>query len=350
MGLSSKSAQTGRSRKIYSAVAVLAVASLALTGCSRGGSSSGGKTITIRYALGQVKGTPVADAAVAFQKEVESKSGGKIKVKVYYSGDIGSNEDVMEQAHDGTVQLFTVDPSFLEPYYPAAQFTTLPFLFKDTTAAYGYWDGPIGTEEKDAILKNSGMRVLNAEEFGFHNLVNSKRPIHTIADVAGLKFEASDSPVDVKFFNALKIHPVVTSLSETYTALQQGVINGIDLGFGSLLAQKQYEVAKYIAVTNDSYSTGLTMANEKFFQGLSSADQKILEAAAADVEGTERTAQQAADASAETYIKAHGGVVTDISDTELQKFKDAMAPIYDDVSGLIGADAAKWYGEYTAGN
>src|SRR3978361_1793907 len=134
----------------------------------------------------------------------------------------------MAEVLRGQVQMFTVDPGFLAPYYESAQFTTLPFLFKNTDEAYGYWDGPTGKEEKDAILTHTGLRVLNAEEFGFHNLVNSQRPINRLPDVAGLKFEATDSPVDIKTYEALGIHPVVTSLSETYTALQQGVIDGID--------------------------------------------------------------------------------------------------------------------------
>jgi TRAP-type transport system periplasmic protein len=353
MGALSRPARVrgGHWRNIYRVSAVVAVGALALGGCSRGGdSASDVRPVTIRYALGQVKGTPVADAAEQFKKDLESQSDGHIKVDVYYSGDLGSNEDVMKQAHDGTVQMFTVDPSFLEPYYPSAQFTTLPFLFPDVQAAYDYWDGDTGTKEKDAILKNSGMRVLNAEEFGFHNLVNSKHPINTIDDVKGLKFEASDSPIDVKFYEALKIHPVTTSLSETYTALQQGVIDGIDLGFGSLLAQKQYEVAKYIAVTNDSYSTGLTMINDKFWGTLSSDDQKLITDEAAKIETSERTAQQKADADAEVTIKNAGGQVTDIPPDELQKFKDAMTGIYDDLGDLVGQDAVTWYDEYSSGS
>lgn len=341
-------------------VGMVTLTALALSGCSRGGTSdsagssggsggSGGKSYTIRFAVGQVKGTPVANAALSFKEQVESATKGRIKVNVYNSGELGSNEDVMEQVHGGSVQMFTVDPGFLAPYYEAAQFSTLPFLFKNTDEAYGYWDGSTGKKEKDAILAHTGLRVLNAEEFGFHNLVNSKRPINTIADVKGLKFEATDSPVDIMTYKALGIHAVVTSLSETYTALQQGVIDGIDLGFGSLLAQKQYEVAKYIAVTNDSYSTGLTFVNEKFFQTLSADDQKLVTETAAKIEGPERDAQKKADADAETFIRDHGGVVTTPSTEALSEFQNAMKPIYDDLEKLIGADAVTWYNEYKSG-
>src|ERR1700754_3341604 len=177
------------------AIAVAAVATaLVLAGCSRGGESSSAgseKKVSIRFAVGQVKGTPVANAALDFKKQVEDATKGRISVSVYNSGELGSNEDVMTQVHDGQVQMFTVDPGFLAPYYESAQFPPLPFLFKNTDEAYGYWDGPTGKEEKDAILTHTGLRVLNAEEFGFHNLVNSQRPINRLPDVAGLKFEAT---------------------------------------------------------------------------------------------------------------------------------------------------------------
>jgi tripartite ATP-independent transporter DctP family solute receptor len=309
-----------------------------------------GKSYTIRFAVGQAKGTPVSDSAESFKKQVEDATGGRVKVNVYYAGELGSNPSVAEQLHSGTVQMFNVSPGFLAPWYKAAQFTRLPQLFDSEQEAGEFWDGPIGAKEKAGILQNTGIRVLNAESYGFHDLVNRKHAVHGLDDLKGMKFQATSNPIDLAIYKAWGIQPVTMSLSDTYTALQQGVVDGISLGYTSLQAQKQYEVAKYITESNTQYSAGLTMINDKFFSGLSQDDQQLLQEVAKKIEGPERAAEEAATTTAKEYIQQHGGQITMLTDQEKTAFRDSVKPVYDQIGTLLGADAVEWFKELQAAN
>jgi tripartite ATP-independent transporter DctP family solute receptor len=331
----------------------LVCALLCVTACSGGknaaaGGGAGGKPVTIRYALGQAKGTPVGDAADQFAKDVQAATNGRVKVQVYYTGTLGTNQAVADQLHAGSVQMMTVDTAFLTSYYQSAQFTNLPYLFTTSQQAYNYWDGPIGKQESAAILSHAGLRVVNAEEFGFHNLVNNQRAVHTVADAKGLRVEATGSQVVIQSLKALGMNPVVIALNETYTALQQKTIDGLELGFASLQAGKQYEVAPYVTISHDNYSTGLTLVNEKFYQTLSASDQKLIGDEALKVQATERTAEAKAEQVAEAYVTAHGTKVVTLTADQQKAFRDAAQPVYDNVKSLMGADAASWLQQYQA--
>jgi tripartite ATP-independent transporter DctP family solute receptor len=341
-----------RKLTVLRAAAVLSTLGVALAGCadksSDSGSAAGGKPVTIKYALGQAKGTPVANAAEQFAADLKSASNGRINVQVYYTGTLGTNQAVADQLHAGTVQMMTVDTAFLAPYYNSAQFTNLPYLFTTSQQVYDYWDGPIGKQEDDAILAHTGLRVLNAEEFGFHNLINNQRPVHQVADAKGLRIEATNSQVVIQTFKALGINPVVIALNETYTALQQKTIDGLELGFSSLQAGKQYEVAKYVTVSHDNYSTGLTLANEAFFSKLSSADQTLIKNEALKVQASERAAQAKAEDAAQQFVVAHGTQVVTLTEEQQKAFRDAVQPVYDNVASLMGSDAVGWLKSYQA--
>jgi tripartite ATP-independent transporter DctP family solute receptor len=330
----------------------LVCALLCVTACSGGkhaAAEGGGKPVTIRYALGQAKGTPVGDAADQFAKDVQAATDGRVKVQVYYTGTLGTNQAVADQLHAGSVQMMTVDTAFLTSYYQSAQFTNLPYLFTTSQQAYTYWDGPIGTQEKAAILSHAGLRVLNAEEFGFHNLINNQRPVHTVADAKGLRVEATSSQVVIQSLKSLGMNPVVIALNETYTGLQQKTIDGLELGFASLQAGKQYEVAPYVTVSHDNYSTGLTLVNQNFFQTLSSSDQQLISSEALKVQATERTAEIQAEQDAQTFVEAHGTKVVTLTADQQQAFRAAAQPVYDNVKTLMGQDAASWLQEYQTG-
>lgn len=327
---------------------VAACSSQSSKATSTGTGDSGGASHTIRFAVGQTKGTPVANAADTFKKDVGAATNGRINVQVYYAGALGPNQAVTDQLHSGSVQMMTVDVAFLAPYYNSAQVTLLPYLFTTSKQAYAYWDGPIGNEEKQGILQHTGLRVLNAEQFGFHNLVNNVRPVHSVADAKGLKVEATGSQVVIQTLHALGEDPVVIALTEAYTGLQQHTIDGVELGFESLQAGKQYEVAKYVTISLDNYSTGLTMVNEKFFQTLSAGDQKLISDEALKVQNSERTADGQAEKDAQGFVAAHGAKIVTLTADQQKAFRTAVQPVYDNAQSLMGSDAAKWLQQYQA--
>jgi tripartite ATP-independent transporter DctP family solute receptor len=318
-----------------------AVAATASSGASQA-------TYTIRYALGQGPGSSVGQAALYFKKQVEKLTAGAVGVDIFYTGQLGSNQAITDQTYNGNIQMVTIDPNFLVKYYPAGQFSDMPYLFDSSEEAFAYWDSPVGTLEKQAILKNTGLRVLNAEEFGFHNFANNQRPVHSIADVKGIKMQATGSSVYIQTLSMFGASPVVVPLNEAYTAIQQGVLQGVDLGFNSLLSSKLYEVAPYITVSHDNYSTGLTMVNDKWWRSLPNNHQKVIYAALQRAEAIERKGSVLADKIDEKYIASHGGKIVRLTPAQHAGFVNAVKPLYDNLGQTLGPDAVTWYTKWKA--
>lgn len=303
---------------------------------------------TIKYALGQGPGSSVGNAALFFKKRVEKDTNGAVAVDIFYTGQLGSNQAITDQAYNGNIQMVTIDPNFLVKYYPSGQFSDMPYLFNSSQEAFAYWDSPVGTLEKQAILKNTGLRTLNAEEFGFHDLANNVHAIHTLADLKGIKMQATGSTVYIQTLTQFGANPVVVQLNEAYTAIQQGVLQGVDLGFNSLLSTKLYEVAPYITVSHDNYSTGLTMVNDKWWQGVPNNLQKTIYADLQAAQKVERHGSVVGDKIDQKYIAAHGGKITQLTAAQHQTFVDAVKPLYDNLQGTLGADAVTWYAKWKA--
>jgi TRAP-type C4-dicarboxylate transport system substrate-binding protein len=137
-------------------------------------------------------------------------------------------------------------------------------------------------------IKKAGVRPLIWTDAGFRNLTNSKRPIKKLGDLKGLRIRIPPNPVFVAAFKAFGIDPVTLSWSETFNALQQGVVDGQENCYSAVQTESFYESQKYATDIQWLYTVSHFSISEKYFQSLPAAVQEKIIQAGKDATAWER--------------------------------------------------------------
>jgi TRAP-type transport system periplasmic protein len=216
-----------------------------------------------------------AAGSTIFKQLVEVETGGAVEVKLFPAGQLGGEREVAEGTKLGTIQMGMLSGP-LANFYKEAQVLDIPYLFSSYPVAWKVLDGWFGKEMAEDCLKKTGMRILAYDQVGFRNFTNSARPIKSPADLKGLKIRVMESPVYIALIKALGGSPTPISWTETYTSLQQKVVDGQENPVTSIKYAKLYEVQKYLTLDGHTYGVSFMLINEKFFQTLPKETQAII--------------------------------------------------------------------------
>lgn len=224
---------------------------------------------------------PRHKSLLKFKEIVESKSNGAIKVDIYYSSQLGSEADQMEQVKLGVIQA-TRGGSF-EAASPKLLIYTMPFLFKDIKAVHKITRGPIGDKIAKEAEKNGIIILATGDAGGLRNFTNNVRPITKPADLKGLKFRTPPIESIVKTIEALDGSPASMPYGEVYMGLKTGVINGQENPYVNITAMKFHEVQKYLSVVNYQYHPDPFFVSLMWYNKLKPELQKILKEASVEM-------------------------------------------------------------------
>jgi tripartite ATP-independent transporter DctP family solute receptor len=327
------------------AMALLALVAVAATNAA----FAADKTV-IRFSAGIGSRTDPSNIAIQqFKTDVEAAAPGRIEVQIFYGNQLGTLQDVADQVKDGTIQMNSVSFGFLAKYLPDVQAVLLPFLFSDAAQAHAAYDGPIGQDIKDKLAAKSGIRILGIGEFGFKNVFNSKRPVVTMQDLAGLKLRVVPTPITLATFKALGAVPVSMDYAETYTGIQRGVIDGAEFAYGTIYDAKFYETAKYVSDTGHFFEGYCFAINEKFLLGLPADLQKIIRDSAIKLQNLDRQLVAKQDQEAKALLAGKGMTLTTLSPAVRAQMREAVRPVYEEAKTKFGfgPDGIRWIDELT---
>lgn len=215
-------------------------------------------------------------AAIVFKEMVEAGSKGEIEVRILGANKGGNERQQLEKVQNGINQMANVSEGTQHSFFKPALTIGIPFLFSSQAVAWEVFDGPFGKKYNSAFLKATGVRILGHHDSGFRSLFNSKRPIHTPKDMAGLKMRTMQNPAHMAMMKGLGANPTPISWTEVYTSLQQKVVDGMENPPGLFYLMKFYEQQKYLTVDKHLFSVHTTMINEKFFQSLPKKYQALV--------------------------------------------------------------------------
>jgi TRAP-type transport system periplasmic protein len=277
-------------------------------------------------------------AGATFKGLVEGGSGGNVNVKVFPASQLGNERELIEGVKIGTIQMAFVSGA-IAGFYKPAQVLDIPYLFASGPVAWKVMDGWFGKELAADILKQTGMRVLAYGETGFRNFTNSKGPIKSPADMKGLKIRVMETPVYVNMVKALGAAPTPIAWSETYTALQQKVVDGQENPVATIMQAKLYEVQKYMILDGHSYGVDFFLVNDKFYQGLPKETQELLKTSAYTSAVVGRGIQTLNSATGISEVQTKGMQVYAPTAAERAQFKTAtQKPVRDYVAGQVGTE------------
>jgi tripartite ATP-independent transporter DctP family solute receptor len=235
----------------------------------------------------------------------------------------------------GTVDMGIITNAVIAQIEPAFQVNDMPFLFSSEEQGHRVLDGAVGQALRTR-LEARGVIPLGYMEGGFRHMINNVRPIVKPEDLRGIKFRVLQSPIYIEMFRSLGGNAVPMAWGETFTAVQQGAVDGLEIPLGIVDQSKYYEVTKYLSLTGHIYSMIGCLISKRSFDRLPAELKTAVTEAAAEATPGQRAANARATAGFRDSLQKHGMQINDVPDKAA--FRRGVLPMYENFRGQIGAD------------
>lgn len=289
----------------------------------------------------------VQTAALRFGELLAEKSGGKYSVKVYPSNQLasGNQQTAVEMVQYGDIEMSMFGMTVLSFLDDRLAVVNMPFLINSTEDAdrYIYDVNAESRQALDEILAENGMVSVAFGEAGFRQITNRKHEIRTPEDLKGLKIRVLGTcPMFFDLYGQLGADPTAMNMSEVFSALQQGVVDGQENAVDTAKSYRLSEVQKYITCWNGVYDAVAFVASPVFWDQVGDDAAMIRECAeqamAEQVESCRASEASILEEFAQTMT------VTHLTDEEIAAFKAAVDPVYDVWAEKIGLDLLAKFG------
>jgi len=270
-------------------------------------------------------GYPTVEAVEYFGELVKERTNGRYVVEVYHSAQLGEEKDTIEQVRSGVIDLNRVSMAPFNGIVKETIVPSLPYLFRSEEHMHKVMDGEIGDQIK-AAFEPYGLVALAFYDAGSRSFYNSKKPINSVADMAGLKFRVIQSDIFVDMVAALGANATPMPYGEIYSAIETGVIDGAENNFPSYDTAKHFEVAKHYALDEHTILPEVFVMAKSSWDKLTPEDQEIFRQAAEESVGRQRELWAAKVKESRAKVEAAG---VQITTPDKQGFIDAMGPVYE---------------------
>jgi TRAP-type transport system periplasmic protein len=290
---------------------------------------------TIKFGVAGPETHPAAAGMKKFAEAVAAKSGGKMKVNLFFNSSLGTDQAIVSAIKGGTVEMAVMNSGILASEAKELAIFDFPFLFANEKESDAIVDGPLG-KKLHAKLEEKGIIGLSYWELGYRQMTNSKRPLNKVEDIDGLKLRVIPSPINVDWVKALGANPTPMPFAEVYGGLEQKAVDGQENPIAVIAANKFWEVQKHIALTNHQYNPQSVIFSKKVWDSLTPAEQKILDDSADEAAKGQREANRAAVSANLEMLKKNGMTVTTFGPEEVAKLREKMKPIIAKYSANVG--------------
>lgn len=310
---------------------------------SGGGTAAGTKPaqkVTIRLAHEQAATHYLTKYVQQYADEVKQKSGGNVEIQVFPSGQLYKDADSIQQISGGGLEMGMSLSSYISALVPPYRVLDLPFVNPDGSFA-GMQKlvdpkGPLGPElDKAAAAKN--VKVLGWFQVGRWPMFNTKRPVHKLEDMKGLKVRVVGGAPQEKAMEALGGSPATVAAPELVTSIKTGTIDGMIATY--FFWSSSLSDVKYGIEVPGLYSNFLAVTiNKPFYDKLPPETQQLLTDAFATVSKQEADYVASLDEKAIADLKGKGVDVYLAPADEIARWRQAVQPVYKTMEGQIGAD------------
>ncbi|MDR2394989.1 MAG: C4-dicarboxylate TRAP transporter substrate-binding protein [Treponema sp.] len=261
---------------------------LSMAGCTKTtsapSSTSGGaasaaapaKTFTLKMSTQLNETHPMVDGFKEWAQNVEAKTNGGITIQVYPSAQLGSDEDVIEQALQGVNVAVLTDGGRMGNYVREIGIIGMPYIVDNYDELLKIMDTKTFADWETRLVSENGIRVLafNWYDGPRHFLTNT--PVTTPADLKGQRIRTPGAPVWAKSVEAMGATPIAMGWNDSYNAIQSKSIDGVEAQHTASFGARLYEVVKYIDKTGHFQLANGIIVGEKWFSQLPADYQQIL--------------------------------------------------------------------------
>jgi len=316
---------------------VLAAAAVLLAGAASDVSAQQRK---FTFGYDQPRTTAYGIAADIFDAKLKELSGGKLSIDQFPGAQLGQEPVMLQKMRSGDIDFVITSTANASTLAPQAGVFSLHFIFRDEKhLASVLADQTVSTAFRDMIKDSvQGAQVLGLLTMGFRNIY-SKKEIKSLDDIKGMKIRVQATKTEDTHFPAYGTQTVHMPFGEVYTSLQTGVVNAAENGINVYLANKHYEVAPILSITEHEANNNCIWVSDKTWNSLSDQEKQWVQAAAAEVSKNEPAkALQLEKDSAERLKKLGVKVVEGV---DKSGFIKAAQPIQDQLAKELGPHAEK---------
>lgn len=313
--------------RLSKGLAAGAVISLGLTACvgdeaqvdtGDGGTAEGDE---LRFAHVYDPDHPVETCGVPALNE--SLEGSGLQISSYAAGQLGTEEELLEQVQSGALDLAVAGPSFLGVWEENAELFDAAYLFSDVDHFEETLNGEIADGVWDDLRESSGLDVLSSWYYGTRQLT-SEVEVNTSDDLSGQTLRASEAPLYQTLSEILGGSPTSMALGEVYLGLQQGTIDAQENPIPTIASYSLQEVQNYINLTDHVIQGVMVVGNEDALAGLPEDQQEALRAASQDAADDVR---ECIEDQEESYLEEweESGEIEINDDVDVDHFKERAA-------------------------
>jgi tripartite ATP-independent transporter DctP family solute receptor len=272
-----------------------------------------------------------------FRQVVESMSGGEIKMRLFPSGTLGQEREVVQQLQEGLVDFMVSGTAIWGSVAPKMQVFDFPFLWRDWSHVHSVVDTSLGSAAADYLASSVRMRPFAwGDSFGFRHVITRNRDVSEPAQLAGLKLRTIQSAIYVKAVELMGASPTPMAFGEVYTSLQTGVIDGYEHDASTTLAQRFFEVARYMTRTGHIAGVLGLWASTDAMQRLPADVVALLERAATEAGRQQRAVGAAEDVRATAELGERGMTIREI---DVSSFRQSASRLWESEARTLGVEA-----------
>jgi tripartite ATP-independent transporter DctP family solute receptor len=304
--------------------------------------SSNANAATRHFTFGydQPHSTAYGIAADMFNAKLMELSHGTMTIDQFPGAQLGQEPVMLEKIRTGDIDFIITATANAASVAPQAGVFSEHFIFRSKEHLMHVLADPAVTKEFKAMIADSvkGAHVLGLITLGLRNMY-AKFQIHSIADVKGKKIRVQATKTEDAFMPAYGLQPVHMPFGEVYTSLQTGVVDIAENGINVYMANKHYEVAPVLNITEHEANNNCIWVSDKAWNSLTKEQQGWVDAAAAEVSRREPAMAFKLEDESAAKLKKMGVTINEKVDKS--GFIKAATPIQDKISQELGPHAVK---------
>ena len=319
-------------KKLAAIIAAVELSLCSLTGCAQSGvknsvqaTAENPMILTLAHGLSETHTVHIA--MTEFADKVKERTNGRIQIQIFPNGQLGSENENMEQLMAGVISMTKVSAPGLATYNESYHTFGLPYIFDSTEDFYHVMDSD---QMHDFFLssEDDGFVTLTYYTSGARSFYTKNKAIRKPEDLKGLKIRVQDMKSQTDMMKALGGIPVAMSYGDVYTALSTGIIDGTENNETALTTGKHGEVCKVYSVDQHAMIPDVMVMSAKVWNNIAPEDQEIILQCAHDATEWHKEAwDQAVD---EAITEAEDMGVEFVYDVDKEAFREATAEMIDE--------------------
>ncbi|WP_153722980.1 TRAP transporter substrate-binding protein [Sporosarcina cascadiensis] len=218
-------------------------------------------------------------ALIAFADAINEESNGEIEVTVHTGGRVGDASSIYQSVISGDIDMIYTDTGWFSEHQPIFDVLSSNYLFKDRE----HFNSIVNESDRlsyfeDLLRENPGLETVMYAG-GLERNILSTFPVESVGDLKGKSMRSGGSATEMEWWQRLGASPQNIDLSEVYSAIQTGVVEGTQNSLDSMIENRFGEVGKYVARTQHILTLGFVAMNGDRYNNLSDEHKQAIAAA-----------------------------------------------------------------------